>query len=76
MTQERQENRDVVISNVATNEVCAENGVYRSTSNPPIILFIFKGDTFPNAPTATSANGAPTTWNLLTATSSATSSDN
>jgi hypothetical protein len=76
MTQERQENRDLVISNVATSEVCAQSGVYRSTSTPPIILFIFKGDTFPNAPTSTSANGAPTTWNLLTATSSVASSDN
>jgi hypothetical protein len=68
MAQERQESNEVVISNVATSETCAQSGPYRSSSTPPVILFISKGEQFPNAPTSTSATGAPTTWTLVSGT--------
>jgi hypothetical protein len=71
MFQEPQENQNQEIprSNLATNEVCSQTGPYKSSSTPSIILFIFKGQPFPNAPTATSATGTATTWTLLTASS-------
>jgi hypothetical protein len=67
MAQDPQENQELVHSNLATNEVCSQTGPYKSSTQPVVILFIFKGQPFPNAPTATSASGAPTTWTLLTA---------
>jgi hypothetical protein len=67
MAQELQENQPLVISNVATSQKCTQTGPYRSSSTPPVILFVFKGQTFPNAPTSTSANGVPSNWTLLTA---------
>jgi hypothetical protein len=65
--QERQENQDLPVLNIATSEICTQTGPYRSSSIPPVILFIFRAQPFPNAPTSTSASGAPTSWTLLTA---------
>jgi hypothetical protein len=68
MAQERQESQDLVMSNLATNEVCTQSGPYVSSSTPPVIVFIKKGEKFPNAPTTATATGQPATWTLIAGT--------
>jgi hypothetical protein len=66
--QEPQETQELVLTNLATSDVCTQSGPYRSISTPPVIVFVKKGDKFPNAPTSTSSTGQPTTWTLVSGT--------
>jgi hypothetical protein len=68
MAQERQEAQELVISNVATNDVCNQSGPYKSSSTPSVIVFVKKGERFPNAPSPTSSSGQPATWTLVSGT--------
>jgi hypothetical protein len=45
-----------------TGSTCPESGPYRSAGKARVVLFIKQGDTFPP-----DADGAPTTWALVTA---------
>jgi hypothetical protein len=66
--QESQESQEVAIANVATNEACTQSGPYKSGGTPSVIVFIKKGEKFPNGPTSTAATGQPTTWTLIAGT--------
>ncbi len=66
MAQERQETQELVITNLATSEVCTKTAPYVSSSTPPVIVFINKGDKFPPSPISTSSQ--PTTWTLVSGT--------
>jgi hypothetical protein len=68
MAQDLQESNELVMTNLATNEVCSRSGPYKSSGTPSVIVFIKKGEKFPNGPTSTSANGAPTIWTLVSGT--------
>jgi hypothetical protein len=66
--QDRQESQELVISNVATNDVCDQSGPYRSNTTPMAVVFVKKGERFPNAPSSTTPSGQPATWTLISGT--------
>jgi hypothetical protein len=68
MAQEHQESQALPIANLVTNEVCSQTGPYKSSSTPSVVVFVKKGEKFPNAPTSTSSTGQPTTWTLVSGT--------
>jgi hypothetical protein len=68
MAQERQESQELVTSNVATNDTCSQSGPYRSNTTPIAIVFVKKGEKFPNAPSSTLSSGQPATWTLVSGT--------
>jgi hypothetical protein len=68
MAQDRQEPQELVISNVATNDVCEKSGPYISNTTPIAVVFVKKGEKFPNAPSSSSSGGQPTTWTLVSGT--------
>jgi len=45
-----------------TGGICRQSGPYRSGRNAKVIIFVRQGTAFP-----TDADGAPTTWVLVTA---------
>jgi hypothetical protein len=54
-----------VNSSGRTGDTCQVSGPYKCSTSPVVVLFVKKGDRFPNGPSSTSSQGQTTTWTIV-----------